>query len=55
MQGFQDANDAKTANLRDFMEGRDLASLEKIDEARYLQALSEKEIKDRKQSEMEAL
>jgi len=30
------------------MEGRDLASLEKIDEERYMKAMQEKEIRDRK-------
>ena len=48
MQGYQDANDAKTKNLRDFMEGRDLATLEKIDEERYMRAMQDKEINDRK-------
>ena len=48
MQAFQDANDVRTAHLRDYMEGRDLASLEKIDEERYMKAMQEKEIRDRK-------
>jgi hypothetical protein len=30
------------------MEGRDLASLEKIDEDRYMKAMQEKEMRDRK-------
>jgi hypothetical protein len=30
------------------MEGRDLATLEKIDEDRYMKAMQEKEMRDRK-------
>ncbi len=52
MQGYQNANDAKTKGLVDFMQGRDLATLEKIDEERYMRAIAEKEIKDRKGEEL---
>ena len=34
------------------MQGRDLATLEKIDEERYMRAIAEKEIKDRKGEEL---
>jgi len=30
------------------MEGRDLATLEKVDEERYMRAMQDKEIRDRK-------
>ena len=52
MQGYQNANDAKTKGLVDFMQGRDLATLEKIDEERYMRAIAEKEINDRKSEEL---
>ena len=52
MQGYQNANDAKTKGLVDFMQGRDLATLEKIDEERYMRAIAEKEINDRKNEEL---
>lgn len=55
MQGYQNANDAKTKGLIDFMQGRDLASLEKIDEERYIKALAEKEVNDRKNEELKNL
>ena len=48
MKGFQDKNDAKTAALMNFMQGRDLASLSKQDEERMLKAVEEKNMRDRK-------
>ena len=48
MKGFQDKNDAKTAALMNFMNGRDLATLSKQDEERMLKALEEKNVRDRK-------
>ena len=55
MQGYQLANDAKTKGLVDFMQGRDLATLEKIDEERYMRAMQEKETNDRKNEELKNL
>ena len=37
------------------MQGRDLATLEKIDEERYMRAIAEKEINDRKNEELKNL
>ena len=51
MQSYQDANDAKTQQLSNFLTGKDLASLSKLDEARYMQALQDKEANDRRRDE----
>lgn len=37
------------------MQGRDLATLEKIDEERYMRAMQEKETNDRKNEELKNL
>jgi len=51
MKGYQDRNDAKTQQLSNFLTGRDLASLSKLDEARYMQALQDKEANERRRDE----
>ena len=51
MANFQHANDAKTQQLSNFLTGNDLASLSKLDEARYMQAVADKEANDRKRDE----
>ncbi len=51
MKSFQDANDAKTQQLSNFLTGKDLASLSKLDEARYMQAVQDRESDQRKRDE----
>ena len=51
MKGYQERTDAKTAQLKNFMEGRDLASLSRLDEARYLRALQDKEDAEQKKED----
>ena len=48
MQGYQDANDLKSKQFQSYLAGKDINSLSQLDEARYLRAVQEKEIKDRK-------
>ena len=55
MRGFQERNDAKTAQLRNYMAGRDIASLSQADEARYLRAVQEKELADNKKEDRQRL
>jgi hypothetical protein len=41
MKGFQDKNDQKTEALKNFLNGRDLASLSAADEQRMIKAVKE--------------
>jgi len=55
MKGYQDRNDAKTAQLQNFMAGKDLASLSRVDEARYLKAVEDKEAEAQKKADRQRL
>lgn len=55
MKGFQERNDAKTAQLSNFMAGRDLASLSNADEARYLRSVLDKEAEAQKKEDRSTL
>jgi hypothetical protein len=51
MKGYQERNDKKTAQFANFMQGRDLATLSALDEARMLKQQQEKDARDRKVEE----
>lgn len=51
LRGFQDKNDAKLQALRNFMGGKDLASLSAADEERMWNQLQEKNLRDQKLDE----
>ena len=53
MHGFQVKNDIRSQNLKNFMEGRDLATLSRLDEEKYMKAMQEKMIADAKKDELE--
>ena len=55
MRGFQERNEAKTAQLRNYMAGRDMATLSRADEARYLRAVQDKELEDKKKEDRQRL
>lgn len=52
MHGFQEKNDLKTKAFSNYMQGKDLATLSRLDEERYILALKEKEIKDSKSEDL---
>ena len=43
---YQEQNDQRTKALSNFMAGRDLATLSKLDEARYMRAIAERETRE---------
>ena len=55
MQGYQDANDLKAKQFATYLAGKDIGSLSQLDEARYLRAVQEKEMKDRKNEQQSSL
>lgn len=55
MQGYQAANDRKAEAFANFMAGRDLATLSKQDELRYMKAMADKEVKEQKDEERKRL
>lgn len=55
MQGYQDANDRKAEAFSNFMAGKDIATLSKLDEERYMNAIAQKNAKDEKDAERKRL
>ena len=48
MGGYQERTDLRAKQFENFMQGRDLATLSKLDEARMLKELQEKDQRERK-------
>ena len=53
MHGFQVKNDIRSQNLKNYMEGRDLATLSRLDEEKYMKAMQDKQVQDAKNDLLE--
>mmetsp|Transcript_23955 Transcript_23955/g.36707 ORF Transcript_23955/g.36707 Transcript_23955/m.36707 type:complete len:102 (+) Transcript_23955:1930-2235(+) len=55
MKEYQDRNDIKAKKFSDYMYGKDLAALSRQDEERYVKAMADKELRERKEEERNKL
>ena len=55
MRGFQESNDMKTKQFSNYLGSKDIHQLSALDEARYLKAQQEYQIKDRKKADQKEM